>query len=371
MYCSIFLSLLLALLFCSSFSSAFVMPRQASNARAASVLYSDGANPPPFANWGQPTAPPALPPPAAAAAASVAPPPAQTPAVSMTCNDAIAVLHASQTQIVDKIAASIPDLAVKPDFCWNGDEETKIAGVQATLDARDAPGPANIAWLASIHIPNKLSSLTIFNGPLTNVPHLLSRVAVDDSPTSRLELALDFRPRAYGAYELINPQDGTYPGPETLGRQAFEYSGNRKDYETHFVNNEVQAFLKTIVDSLDGAVLVNDVVATATLPQEELLTRGPHCLHVSMPLNDANIAAVEKARTQAANYWLSWVLDQSHSHRPGAPVNTQYVYDTKFKINAYGALLPVYTKLFGQADGAKLTAAESGPLDEAYVGGGS
>jgi hypothetical protein len=64
-------------------------------------------------------------------------------------------------------------------------------------------------------------------------------------------------------------------------------------------------------------------------------------------------------------------LDQSHNHRPGAPVNTQYVYDTKFKINAYEALLPVYTKLFGQADGAKLAAAESGPLDEAYVGGGS
>jgi hypothetical protein len=310
--------------------------------------------------------------------------PAQTPAnVSPTyCTDAIAVLHASQRQMVDKIAASIPDLAIKPDCCWNGDDdETKIAGVQATLDARDAPGPANIAWLASIHIPNKLSSLTIFNGPLTNVPHLLSRVAVVDdddddySPTSRLELALDFRPRAYGAYELIHPEDGTYPGPETLGRRAFEYSGNRQDYETHFVNNEVQAFLNTIVDSLDGgdAVVVNNVATTTAtaLTQEELLTRGPHCLHVSMPLNDANVAAVEKARTQAANYWLSWVLDQSHNHRPGAPVNTQYVYDTKFKINAYEALLPVYTKLFGQADGAKLAAAESGPLDEAYVGGGS
>ena len=30
-----------------------------------------------------------------------------------------------------------------------------------------------------------------------------------------------------------------------------------------------------------------------------------------------------------------------------------------------------YTDFFGQADGATLAAADSGPLDEAYVGGGS
>lgn len=131
----------------------------------------------------------------------------------------------------------------------------------------------------------------------------------------------------------------------------------------------MQAFLKSTLDSLDGAIVED--TTTTTLPQEEFLTRGPHCLHVSMPLNNNNIAVIEKARAQAANYWLSWVQDDSHNHRPGAPVNTQYVYDTKFKINAYGALLPVYTRLFGEADGAKLTAAESGPLDEAYVGGGS
>jgi hypothetical protein len=52
-------------------------------------------------------------------------------------------------------------------------------------------------------------------------------------------------------------------------------------------------------------------------------------------------------------------------------VNAQYVYDTPKKQEMYGALLETYTRLYGAGDGAKLAAADSGPLDEAYVGGGS
>lgn len=44
---------------------------------------------------------------------------------------------------------------------------------------------------------------------------------------------------------------------------------------------------------------------------------------------------------------------------------------SQYKINAYGALLDVYVKWFGQSEGEKLAAADSGPIDEAYVGGGS
>jgi hypothetical protein len=87
--------------------------------------------------------------------------------------------------------------------------------------------------------------------------------------------------------------------------------------------------------------------------------------------SENNVNAIISARETAANYWLRWALDPSHGHRPGAPVNSQYVYDSKYKINAYGALLEVYSGFFGQKDGAQLAAADSGPLDEAYVGGGS
>jgi len=124
--------------------------------------------------------------------------------------------------------------------------------------------------------------------------------------------------------------------------------------------------MESTMNSFQGATL------DATAPSElNLLTRGPLCMSVNMPLTDANVAAIAAATSQAASYWLKWATDSSHEHRPGAPVNTQYVYDTKFKINAYGALLPIHSNLFGAEEGAKITAAESVPLDEAYVGGGS
>ena len=326
---------------------------------------SYGANPPPFSDWGQPMAPPPAPP----VSASVAPPPAASPpaatsatgGASGTAADAIATLDASQRQTVDTIVAAIPELAVKPDFTWNGE---MVAGVPSTLDARDAPGPANIdAWLASLTIPSKVSSLTIFNGPLTDVPHLLSRVTILNDDT--LNFCLDFRPRAYGAYEMKDEQ-GNYPGPEVLGRKAFEYSGARNDFDSKFGTDAVKVFMESTMNSFQGATL-----DTNPLSELDLLTRGPLCLNVNMPLTDANVAAIANARTAAANYWLTWAMDPSHEHRPGAPINSQFVYDQKYKQNAYGALLPVYTNMFGGAEGATVTAAESGPLDEAYVGGGS
>ena len=84
-----------------------------------------------------------------------------------------------------------------------------------------------------------------------------------------------------------------------------------------------------------------------------------------------NVDTILSAREKAASLWLEWALDSSHTHRPGAAVNGQYVYDSKYKINAYGVLLDIFVKLFGQSEGEQLAAADSGPIDEAYVGGGS
>lgn len=96
-----------------------------------------------------------------------------------------------------------------------------------------------------------------------------------------------------------------------------------------------------------------------------------YCTNTNKTNSNNNIAAVTAAREKAASFWLSWALDQSHAHRPGAPINSQYVYDTKYKQNSYGALLDVYCINYGQSEGELLAAADSGPLDEAYVGGGS
>jgi len=269
-----------------------------------------------------------------------------------------------QSVSVNSIATAIPDLAIKPDFVWDDSTGVSVGGSgTARLDARDAPGPANIAWLSSLTVDSKLCSLTIFNGPLTDVPHLVSRCTVLDD--SMLQFTFDFRPRTYGAYEMRRP-DGTYPGPEELGRKSFEYSGARAGFDKKFGTEEVKSWIATTMASLEGA--------TAFTPQQtplDLLTRGPLYTAVIMPLTDHNVQVVATARDQVVKYWLKWAKDNGNEHRPGAPVNTQYVYDTKYKQNCYGALLNEYKSVFGAGDGAKLAVGDSGPLDEAYVGGGS
>jgi hypothetical protein len=276
--------------------------------------------------------------------------------------DAVAALDASQIATVNQIAAAIPDLEQKPDFTWTAASGVVVGGSTTTIDARDAPGPANIAWLTAICVDSKLSSLTIFNGPLTDVPHLLSRCAVIGDT---LQFTLDFRPRAYGAYELRRP-DGSYPGPDELGRKSFEYSGARMSFDSKFGTEEVKAFLASTLASFEGVIGANQS------PSElDLRTGGPLYTSVSMPLTDSNVRAVVAAREKAASYWLSWAKDSRNEHRPGAPVNSQYVYDTKYKQNVYGVLAESYAKIFGADDGSKLAVGESGPLDEAYVGGGS
>ena len=278
--------------------------------------------------------------------------------------DAVATLEASQAATINNIASAIPDLALKPDFTWTAaDGVTVDGGCFTTVDARDAPGPANIAWMAGLCVESKMSSLTIFNGPMTDIPHLVSQCVV--SGDNQLQFKLDFRPRCYGAYEMKRP-DGTYPGPDELGRKSFEYSGARKEFESKFGNDKMQEFLSSTLASFDGATPYDP-----NQSELDLLTRGPLFTSVTMPNTDANVAAVVAARENAANLWLSWTKDNQHEHRPGAPVNTQYVYDTKFKQNAYGALLGEYSNIYGSEDGQKLAVGESGPLDEGYVGGGS
>lgn len=279
--------------------------------------------------------------------------------LSVTAIDAIAALDASQAATVQAIDLAIPDLAVKPDFTWNGE---MIGGCSTSLDARDAPGPANVAWFSSLCVTSMMSSLQIFNGPLTSVPHLVSRCVVVGGS---MRLTLDFRPRAYGAYEMRRP-DGSYPGPDELGRKSFEYSGARLEFENNFGNDELKSFLSSTLASLEGATPYD------SNPSElDLLTRGPLYTCVEMPITERNVATVIAARESAANRWLRWSQDPQHVHRPGAPVNSQYVYDTKFKQNAFGALLNEYSSIFGPTDGQKLAVGDSGPLDEAYVGGGS
>jgi len=281
--------------------------------------------------------------------------------------DAIATLDASQAATINKISLEIIDLAPKPDFTWTAADADGITinGCATTIDARDAAGPANVAWLAGACVSTKLSSMTIYNGPLTDVPHILSTCILDDN--NQLKFKLDFRPRCYGAYEL-KKADGTYPGPDELGRKSFEYSSARNEFDNKFGNDDMKTFLSNTISSFTDAVTYDD---SASATEEELLTHGPLYMSYTMPNTDNNVQAIAAAREKAIDFWLDWMKDGNNSHRPGAPINSQHVYDTKFKLNAYGALLKEYSNMYGSEDGQKLAVGESGPLDEAYVGGGS
>jgi hypothetical protein len=289
------------------------------------------------------------------------------PSSAASSDNPIAILARSQDESVQLLQRAIPDLTLKPALSWSQQSNSLIAGQATILSAYDAPGASNIAWLADVHVPTKLSSLTLFTGPLTSVPHLVSRCSIVDTAAAAkmLELAVDVRPRAYGAYELMDPVTLQYPGPETLGRKAFEYSAARTEYTTHFATPELQRLLDPNSFEQAAPVAVSDL---------DRLVSGPILLSVTMPVTAANlerIVALRRELVQAYIGWMAQAPNQPYQHRPGAPVNTQYVYDSKFRQNAYLALLPIYQRMFGGTDGLALAVAESGPLDEGYVGGGS
>ena len=277
------------------------------------------------------------------------------------------VLAASQAKTVAAIREAIPDIAAKPAASWPADAGETVAGAPAVLEAFDGPGPPNLAWMSSLNVEGKLSSLTMLNGPLTDVPHFCSRCVLDE-PAGTLSLFIDWRPRAYGAYEL-KKEDGSYPGPEELGRDAFTYSSARTSMEARFYTEELQAFVAETLEALGGGGFTSE----GPVNEEDALTRGPFAIDVSaVPLSDETVATVAAARAKAAALWLAWQVDEedAHAHRPGAPINSQYVFDTPAKQNMYVALRDRLQALYGD-DGVRLAAADSGPLDEGYVGGAS
>lgn len=89
---------------------------------------------------------------------------------------------------------------------------------------------------------------------------------------------------------------GNYPGPDTLGRQAFEYSGNRNEYDGNFGTEEVKAFVAATLAGLEG------VGPGRAVGEFDALTNGPLLVSVTMPLTDGNVAAVVAAREAAAMF---------------------------------------------------------------------
>ena len=116
-----------------------------------------------------------------------------------------------------------------------------------------------------------------------------------------------------------------------MGRKAFEYSGARKDYDSKFGTDDLISLLDESVAKLEG-VTTNPGLGDDALGELEKVTRGPLAIDISMPLSAGNVNTIVELREKVASIWLGWATDDSHTHKPGAPVNSQYVYDTKYKV---------------------------------------
>ena len=174
---------------------------------------------------------------------------------------------------------------------------------------------------------------------------------------SQVELFIDFRPRAYAAYET-RLDDGSYGEPTS--REWFGHKGARDGFEALFFTAEAQAWASSVASS-------GTPKPKAT--GDDLLYRGPLAIDISLPANDASVALCAKACEEAADMWIKW-CETTEPLPAGMKVTSTYAYDTKMRAQMFGVLVGIYSGLFGD-QGRNLAAADAGPLDEAYVGGAS
>jgi len=131
------------------------------------------------------------------------------------------------------------------------------------------------------------------------------------------------------------------------------------------------------VEAATAAILaIPGAEAAPAMSMEDTSTvsAGPLLVDVRLPLTDANAQAAADACAAAVDRWLGWMTSANEMKR-GLPAGMRqtatYTRDTKVRANHFGFLLKRYISLFGDEDGKALAAADAGPLDEAYVGGGS
>jgi len=246
---------------------------------------------------------------------------------------------------------------------FTGFDAFTMAGSSGKVESFEGPGTPNVAWCSGLTMSGgsiSRSSVTAFCGPLTDVPHLICACGVSDGG---VDLYIDFRPRADGAYDPACATLADYPDPET--REAFAEGGNRKDFAAAFFTDEIAAaHAELLALGTPAAALSKDETAT--------ISAGPLLVDVRLPLDQAQEAA--DACSAAVDRWLTWMSTAEEMKRglsAGMRQTATYTRDTKVRANHFGFLLKKYIALFGEEDGKNLASADAGPLDEAYVGGGS
>jgi len=290
--------------------------------------------------------------------------PTRDPAPS-ACGSAIDTVADWQPAMLSKIVDTLK-LVPKDDPKDLGFDSFTMADAIGTINAYEGPGAPNVAWCSGLQMKGSdlaRGSITAFCGPLTDVPHLVAMCGVSGDS---INLYIDYRTRAECAYDPACASLSDYPDPDT--REAFAEGSNRKDFAEAFFTEDAEA-AKAALLALPGAVS-----APVTKEQVAIISGGPLLIDLQLPLDDASAAAAAAACTAACERWLTWMLTAEENKR-GLPAGMRqtatYTRDTKVRQQHFGFLLSKYTPAFGPEEGKALTAADAGPLDEAYVGGGS
>lgn len=265
---------------------------------------------------------------------------------------------AALAKVVDTLG-----LAPKDDYAADfGYDSFTLEGSPGTIRSYEGVGAPNVAWCSGLQVEGARAGLTAFCGPLTDVPHLVVGVAVAGGA---IELYIDWRPRADAAYDPAFASLDDYPAP--TDRNMFAQGSNRKDLAEAFYTEDAQAWQAAIL-------ALGTPEAPLGADQTAAISAGPCLVDVKLPLTDANAAAASDACAAAVDRWLGWMTSAGEMGRElpaGAKQTATYTRDTKVRTQHFGFLLRRYTAAYGEAVGKDLASADAGPLDEAYVGGGS
>ena len=263
---------------------------------------------------------------------------------------------AALAKVVDTLT-----LLPKEDYAADyGFDSFTLEGKPGTIKSYEGVGSPNVAWASGLLVDGHRAGITVFCGPLTDVPHLVVSIAADDSG---IDLYIDFRTRCDAAYDPALATLEDYPDP--TDRDMFAQGSNRKDLKEAFYTEEVEAWRS-------GLLALGTPNPLLSAEQTATISASPCLVDVRLPLSAAPAAA--DACTAAVDRWLGWMTSAGEMGRElpaGAKQTATYTRDTKVRANHFGFLLGRYMSAYGDALGKDLASADAGPLDEAYVGGGS
>ncbi len=228
----------------------------------------------------------------------------------------------------------------------------------------EAPSQSSsVDWCSALSLsgPDGFSSrsITVWNAPSVEVPHLYLRLGVE---AERVELEIDFRHRLASGYESKLP-DGTYPPPST--REEFAAASVRASYDEKFFTVDARRW-RDGVALLEGAAPAESPFNSALVEGRRQFGGptmepcfGPLQLSLQLPLAHLDAAAV--ACDEAAERWIAWMAGADEA----SWVNNRRIYDRDclVRLAVLRANAAALGARLGAEDGLRIALADAGPQD--------